>query len=170
MKEQWRDRISYMEETTSQPTQTSVIARINWTGLLYKIYELPQICQSPISSATKHHQNSRNFWGKTRTLLKNDPKTDFNFLSYKCKRRRLSLIKMIHGVEKVLIPLFPAFGYENLFWSVVVRVWIVRLFILEKIRFVSKRQTTKRRRRSNQKYLERKMFQRNCLGYFKIGV
>ena len=43
------------------------------------------------------------------------------------------LIKMINGVEKVLMLLFTAFEYEFLFWSTVVRVWIVRLIIREKI-------------------------------------
>ena len=50
----------------------------------------------------------------------------------------ISLIKMINGVEEVLELLFTAFGYEHLFWSIVVRVWIVRLFIREKILFVEK--------------------------------
>jgi len=36
---------------------------------------------------------------------------------------------MINGVEKVLILLFTALGYEYLFWSVVVRVWKVRIFL-----------------------------------------
>jgi hypothetical protein len=34
---------------------------------------------------------------------------------YEWSRRRLSLIKMINGVEEVLIVLFTAFGYEYLF-------------------------------------------------------
>ena len=45
---------------------------------------------------------------------------------------------MINGVEEALVLLFTAFRYEYLFWSTVVRVWIVRLFILEKIRIVEK--------------------------------
>jgi len=41
---------------------------------------------------------------------------------------------MINGVEELFILLFTAFGYKNLFWSVVVRAWKVRLVIREKIR------------------------------------
>ena len=91
-------------------------------------------------------------------------------MTYEWSRRRLSLIKMINGVEEVLILLFTAFRYEYLFWSDVVRVWIVRLFIREKIWFVSKRHTTKRRRRTNQKYLANKMFQQIHLGFVKFKV
>ena len=43
---------------------------------------------------------------------------------------------MINGVEEALILLFAAIRYEYLFWSIVVRVWIVRLFIREKILIV----------------------------------
>ena len=81
--------------------------------------------------------NVRNFGNFSRLLEKKRRRTikiGFYFFTYEWSRRRLSLIKMINGVEEVLIPLFTAFGYEYLFWSVVVRVWIVRLFILEKIR------------------------------------
>ena len=97
-------------------------------------------------------------------------KIGFYFFTYECCRRRLSLIKVINRVKEVLILLFTAFGYEYLFWSVVVRAWIVRLVIRKKIRFVSKRQTTKRSRRSNQKYLARKMFQQKYLGFVKFQV
>ena len=48
--------------------------------------------------------------GKTTTK-----KIGFYFFTYEWSRRRLSLIKMIHGVEEVLILLFTAFRYENLF-------------------------------------------------------
>jgi hypothetical protein len=48
--------------------------------------------------------------GKTTTK-----KIGFYFFTYEWNRRRLSLIKMIHGVEEVLIVLFTAFGYKNLF-------------------------------------------------------
>ena len=61
-------------------------------------------------------------------------KIGFYFLTYEWSRRRLSLIKVIHGEEEVLMFLFTTFKYEYLFWSDVVRVWIVKLFILEKIR------------------------------------
>jgi len=82
----------------------------------------------------------RDFWKKKRRL-----KPVFYFFTYECYRRRLSLIKIINGVDEVLILLFTAFGYENLFWSYVVRVWIVRLFIREKIRFVSKKTNDKKK-------------------------
>ena len=46
---------------------------------------------------------------------KNESGNCFYFFTYEWSRRRLSLIKMINGVEEVLILLFTAFGYENLF-------------------------------------------------------
>ena len=88
----------------------------------------------PTSSTTVTSVTSgtfRNFSGKTTTIK---IKIGFYFFTYECCRRRLSLIKMIDGVDKALILLFTAFRYECLFWSIVVRAWIVRLFILEKIR------------------------------------
>ena len=48
--------------------------------------------------------------GKTTTI-----KIGFYFFTYECCRRRLSLIKMINGVEEALILLFAAFRYEYLF-------------------------------------------------------
>ena len=48
--------------------------------------------------------------GKTTTK-----KIGFYFFTYEWSRRRLSLIKMIHGVEEVLILLYTAFGYEYFF-------------------------------------------------------
>ena len=84
--------------------------------------------------------------GTSRDFGKNDDeKNRFYFFTYEWSRRRLSLIKMIHGAEEVLMLLFTAFRYEYLFLSYVVRVWIVRLFIREKIWFVSKRHTTKKK-------------------------
>ena len=56
-----------------------------------------------------------------RLLEKRRYKIDFYCFTYECCRRRFPLIKMINGVEEVLILLFTAFGYEYLFWSVVVR-------------------------------------------------
>ena len=56
-------------------------------------------------------------------------KIGFYFFTYEWSRRRLSLIKMINGVEEALILLFAAFRYEYLFWSDVVRAWKVRIFI-----------------------------------------
>jgi hypothetical protein len=45
----------------------------------------------------------------------------------------------------------------------------VRLFIREKILIVEETHDQKKEE-VKPKYLARKMFQRNCLGYFKIGV
>ena len=47
--------------------------------------------------------------------LSSADKIGFYFFTYECCRRRLPLIKMINGVEEVLILLFTAFGYEYLF-------------------------------------------------------
>ena len=90
----------------------------------------------------------------TNFVEKNAIENVYFFFTYARCRRRLPSIKMINGAEELLILLSTAFGYEYLFWSVVVRVWIVRLFIRERF-YLSKRQTTKRRRRPNQKYLAR---------------
>ena len=48
--------------------------------------------------------------GKTTTK-----KIGFYFFTYEWSRRRLSLIKMINGVEEALVLLFTAFRYEYLF-------------------------------------------------------
>ena len=58
----------------------------------------------------------RNFGNFSRLLEKNDDeKIGFYFFTYEWSRRRLSLIKMINGVEEALILLFTAFRYEYLF-------------------------------------------------------
>ena len=60
----------------------------------------------------------RNFGNFSRLLEKKRrrrSKIGFYFLTYVWSRRRLSSIKMINGVEEVLILLFAAFGYEYLF-------------------------------------------------------
>ena len=44
-------------------------------------------------------------------------KIGFYFFTYECCRRRLPLVKMVNGVEEVLILLFVAFEYEYLFWK-----------------------------------------------------
>ena len=62
----------------------------------------------------------RNFGNFSRLLEKKRrrrSKIGFYFLTYECCWRQLSLIKMIHGVEKVLMLLCTAFGYEYLFWK-----------------------------------------------------
>ena len=83
------------------------------------------------------HLNSRPFGNFLRLRGKRRrTKIGFYFFTYEWSRRRLPLIKMIHGVEEVLILLFTAFGYEYLFWSTVVRVWVARLFVWWKIQIV----------------------------------
>ena len=58
----------------------------------------------------------RNFGNFSRLLEKRRrKKSGFYFLTYEWSRRRLSLIKMINGVEEALVLLFTAFGYEYLF-------------------------------------------------------
>jgi len=62
----------------------------------------------------------RNFGNFSRLLEKKTIgdqriKIGFYFLTYEWSRRRLPLIKMINGVEEVLILLFTAFRYEYLF-------------------------------------------------------
>ena len=61
--------------------------------------------------------NFRDFGNFSRPLEKKTTtiKIGFYFFTYEWSRRRLSLIKMIHGVEEVLILLFTAFRYEYLF-------------------------------------------------------
>ena len=51
-------------------------------------------------------RNIPTFWKE------NGAKIGFYFFTYEWSRRRLPLIKMINGVEEVLILLFTAFGYE----------------------------------------------------------
>ena len=101
----------------------------NLTNLRDKRTQPPQTILRSATSGT-----IRDYWKKTTTTIK----IGFYFFTYECCRRRLPLIKMIHGVEEVVVLLFTAFRYEYLFWSEVVRAWIVRLFIREKILFVEK--------------------------------
>jgi hypothetical protein len=65
------------------------------------------ICESTL-------MNNLSF-GSMRTGKTTTKKIGFYFFTYEWSRRRLSLIKMIHGVEEVLILLFTAFRYEYLF-------------------------------------------------------
>ena len=60
----------------------------------------------------------RNFGNFSRLLEKKRRrrlKIGFYFFTYEWSRRRLLLIKMIKGLEEVLILLFTAFGYEYFF-------------------------------------------------------
>ena len=74
------------------------------TSLFMRVAFTPQTILRPVTSGT-----SATF-GKTTTK-----KIGFYFFTYEWSRRRLSLIKMINGVEEVLILLFTAFEYEYLF-------------------------------------------------------
>ena len=110
------------------------------------------------------YTNVRNFgnFSRLREKRRRQLKIGFYFFTYEWSRRRLSLIKMINGVEEVLILLFTAFRYEYLFWSAVVRVWIVRLFIREKNLFVEKTHDQKKEEAkpkiSGEKNVSTKMF------------
>ena len=63
------------------------------------------------------YTNVRNFgnFSRLREKRRRQLKIGFYFFTYEWSRRRLSLIKMINGVEEVLILLFAAFRYEYLF-------------------------------------------------------
>ena len=65
----------------------------------------PQLILRSVTSGT-----SRDLREKRRRS-----KIGFYFFTYEWSRRRLSLIKMINGVEEALILLFTAFKYEYLF-------------------------------------------------------
>ena len=98
------------------------------------------------TNSRKQYHNSRDLWnkrdfgnfsrpsGKTTTI-----KNRFLFLYLRVEPKATFVDEDdSRGREKVWILLFTAFRYEHLFWSTVVRVWIVRLFIREKILFVEK--------------------------------
>ena len=121
----------------------------------------------------QNYTKVRNFGNFSRLLEKKRRrrlKIGFYFFTYEWSRRRLSLNKMINGIEEVLMLLFTAFRYGYLFWSYVVRVWIVRLFILEKILFVEKTNDKKKEeakpKLSGEKNVSTKMFR--VLMWFKV--
>ena len=104
--------------------------------------------------------------GKTTNFVgKNANENGYFFFTYARCRRRLPSIKMINGVDEVFVRLSPRRITNTCFGSTVLRVSKVRLFIREKIRFVSKRHTTKRRRTTNQKYLAKKCFNKSVWGF-----
>ena len=72
----------------------------------------PQLILRSVTSGT-----SRDFgnFSRLREKRRRRLKFGFYFFTYECCRRRLSLIKMIHGVEEALILLLTAFRYEYLF-------------------------------------------------------
>jgi len=75
------------------------------------------------------------------------------------------LIKTINGVEEVLILIFAAVGHEYLFWSAVVRVWIVRLFIREKILCVKKTHAKRKQKRNARGFERAKHKTTSCVPY-----
>ena len=157
-KEKNKDRVSLSSSFYPQIPQTPATSLTPRTHPLHEVNELMRQTHPPPATYT----NVRNFRNFSRLLKKKRRrrlKIGFYFFTYEWSRRRLSLIKMIHGVEEALVLLFTAFRYEYLFCSVVVRVWIVRLFIRDKIWFGS----TKKRRTANQKYMacwRKKYFER----------
>jgi hypothetical protein len=70
---------------------------------------------------------------------KNAIENGYFFFTYERCRRQVPSIKMINGVEEVFVLLSPRRIATTCFGSIVLRVSKVRLFIREKIRFVSKR-------------------------------
>ena len=73
------------------------------------------LAKSSFSKLKTHKSVFRDLQGKTRLLEKNESTICFLFVSYECCQRQVSLIKMIDGVDEVLILLFTAFVYEYLF-------------------------------------------------------
>ena len=77
---------------------------------------------------------------------------------------------MINGVEEVFVLLSPRWITNTCFESTVFRVAKVRLFIREKIRFVSKKHDKKEGRDGKPKISGEKMFQQKCLRFLNIRV
>ena len=76
------------------------------------------------------------------------------------------MIKMINGAEEVFVLLSPRWITNICFESIVLRVSKVRLFIREKIRFVSKRHDKKKD--GKPKISGEKMFQQIHLGFYGV--
>ena len=93
--------------TTSTMHQTRLTNILIYDGNGDNLTRSPQ--PPPQTSATFRELFAT--FGKTTTTIK----IGFYFFTYEWSRRRLSLIKMIRGVEEVLILLFAAFRYEYLF-------------------------------------------------------
>jgi len=87
----------------STPPATSLTSR---TRFLHELTHPPPATYTKV----RNFGNLRDYWKKTTT-----EKIGFYFFTYEWSRRRLSLIKMINGVEEASIPLFTAFEYEYLF-------------------------------------------------------
>ena len=93
--------------TTSTMHQTRLTNILIYDGNGDNLTRSPQ--PPPQTSATFRELFAT--FGKTTTTIK----IGFYFFTYEWSRRRLPLIKMINGVEEVLILLFTAFRYEYLF-------------------------------------------------------
>ena len=76
---------------------------------------LSQLWQLPPPATYTKVRNFGNFSRLLEKKRRRRSKIGFYFLTYVWSRRRLSSIKMINGVEEVLIPLFTVFTYEHLF-------------------------------------------------------
>ena len=76
-----------------------------------------EVIRSPILPYSQDAVFCTTSFRKTTSYWKKNDETlnGFYFFTYEWSRRRLSLIKMINGVEEVLILLFTAFRYEYLF-------------------------------------------------------
>ena len=129
-------------------------------SLIYISPNEPQTPQTIGTSATSG--KTTNFVEKTRSRM-----VLFFFTYERCRRRR-PLIKMINGAEEVFVLLSPRWITNICFESIVLRVSKVRLFIREKIRFVSKRHDKKKD--GKPKISGEKMFQQKCLGFLNIRV
>ena len=105
-------------QTTQNPPATSLTPR---TRFLHELDELtrrttlPPHLQTILRSATSG--TFRDFWKNEQRIKigRRTIKIGFYFFTYECCRRRVPLIKTIHGVEEVLILLYTAFGYEYFF-------------------------------------------------------
>ena len=93
--------------TTSTMHQTRLTNILIYDGNGDNLTRSPQ--PPPQTSATFRELFAT--FGKTTTTIK----IGFYFFTYEWSRRRLPLIKMINGVEEVLILLLTAFRYEYLF-------------------------------------------------------
>ena len=111
-KEKNKDRVSLSSSFYPHIPQTPATTRTLAQN------EHPQLSQTsatapPPANYTKV-RNFRNFPRLLKKKRRRRLKIGFYFFTYEWSRRRLSLIKMINGVEEVLILLFVAFEYEYL--------------------------------------------------------
>ena len=98
---------------------------------LSQLSQPPQTLGTPLAT----FRENRRLFGEKPLTARRLKLVSISSLTSEAEGERLSLSKVINGVEEVLIFLFATFRYEFLCWSDVVRFSIVRLFLLEKIRF-----------------------------------